>query len=245
MYIQRYISIYNCEMDFFERVKEEVRKSATTIEYVVGKAGLKRGSYNTLRRENRLPRANEALIIAKELGTTVEYLLTGDKALEETSHLMVGEQSFTYRASDGKEISLDGELVLIPIYSQKVAAGMGQAMIDDIEVVGHLPFLTRMLRGTQPDGARALEVRGDSMTGVNIFDGDMVVFVPGSIRGDGIYVLAVGDELIVKRVEFDPVSRKIRIMSENPRYQDRVESADGQTVRVVGKVYGWVHAHPY
>jgi phage repressor protein C with HTH and peptisase S24 domain len=73
----------------------------------------------------------------------------------------------------------------------------------------------------------------------------MVVFVPGSIRGDGIYVLAVGDELIVKRVEFDPVSRKIRIMSENPRYQDRIESADGQTVRVVGKVYGWVHAHPY
>jgi phage repressor protein C with HTH and peptisase S24 domain len=49
----------------------------------------------------------------------------------------------------------------------------------------------------------------------------------------------------VKRVEFDPVSRKIHIMSENPRYKDRVESADGQTIRVVGKVFGWVHAHPY
>ena len=83
------------------------------------------------------------------------------------------------------------------------------------------------------------------MTGVNLFDGDLVVFVPGIIRGDGIYVLAVGDELIVKRVEFDLVTKKIRIMSENTRYPDRVESADGQTITVVGKVFGWVHAHPY
>lgn len=68
------------------------------------------------------------------------------------------------------------------------------------------------------------------MTGVHIFDGDMIVFVPGEIRGDGIYVLRVGDELIVKRVEFDPISRKLRIMSENPRYPGRIESADGQMV---------------
>jgi SOS-response transcriptional repressor LexA len=41
------------------------------------------------------------------------------------------------------------------------------------------------------------------------------------------------------------VTKKLRIMPGNPRYPDRVESADGQTVEVVGKVYGWVHAHPY
>jgi len=232
-------------MSFFDRVKKGARHVPTTIEYVVGRAGLSLSSYNSMRRDGRLPRADEATIIARELGTTVEYLVTGENVKARATPLIPKEQTITYRAPDGREVSLDGELVLIPIYSQKVAAGLGQAMIDDIEVVGQLPFLTRMLRGTQPEGARALEVRGDSMTGVNIFDGDMVVFVPGSIRGDGIYVLAVGDELIVKRVEFDPVSKKIRIMSENPRYQDRVESADGQTIRVVGKVYGWVHAHPY
>ncbi len=72
----------------------------------------------------------------------------------------------------------------------------------------------------------------------------MVVFVPGSIRGDGIYILRVNDTLIVLRVEFDEVSRKLLIMSENPRYPDRVESAD-KNVEVVGKAYGWLHAHPY
>ncbi len=223
-------------MDFFDRVKEEVRKSGTTIEYVVGKAGLKRGSYNTLRREGRLPRADEALIIAQELGTTIEFLLTG---------IPQNPPAFSIRNDHGIEQVVNDDLCLLPLLSQKVAAGHGQAYIEDVEVVGQLPFLKRMLRGTSPAGAKALEVRGDSMTGVNLFDGDLVVFVPGVVRGDGIYVLAVGDELIVKRVEFDLVTKKIRIMSENSRYSDKVESADGQTITVVGKVFGWVHAHPY
>lgn len=227
-------------MDFFDRVKEEVRRSATTIEYVVGKAGLKRGSYNTLRRENRLPRADEALIIARELDTTVEYLLTG-----ENKTIGKNMSGLILRDDTGLERQLDGDLCLIPVLSQKAAAGRGQAMIDNIEIVGELPFLTRMLRGAKPRGAKAIEVRGDSMTGVNLFDGDIVIFVPGELRGDGIYVLRVGDELIVKRVEFDTISKRLRIMSENPRYPDRVESADSENVEVLGKVFGWVHAHPY
>jgi SOS-response transcriptional repressor LexA len=223
-------------MDFFERVKGLVREKGTTIRAVAVEAGLSLNTYDSLKKRGNLPRADEALIIAQRLGTTIEYLLTGE------THAV---PSFSIRDDHGQEKWIDGDLCLIPILNQKVAAGMGQAMIDDVEIVGQLPFLTRMLRGAAPADAKSLEVRGDSMTGINIFDGDLVVFVPGVIRGDGIYVLQVGDELIVKRVEFDPVSRKIRIMSENPRYQDRVESADGQTIRVVGKVFGWVHAHPY
>jgi len=146
---------------------------------------------------------------------------------------------------NGNSVALNGESFYVPILSQTVAAGQGQEMIDSIEAVGRLPFLKKMLRGLPTLDARALEVRGDSMTGIQMFDGDYVVFIPGSIRGDGIYVLRVRDSLIVKRVEFDEVTKKLRIMSENPRYPDRVESADGQTVEVVGKVYGWVHAHPY
>jgi phage repressor protein C with HTH and peptisase S24 domain len=231
-------------MTFFDRVKEEARKSSTTIEFVVGKAGLKLGSYNTLRRNNRLPRADEAMVIAKELNTSLEYLLTGENAPVK-SLTQEGLSGLVLRDEKGRETPINGNLALIPILPQKVAAGRGQALIDEVREVGLLPFLKRMLRGTAPSRARALEVRGDSMTGVHIFDGDMVVFVPEDIRGDGIYVLRVGDELIVKRVEFDPISRKLRIMSENPRYPDRIESADGQSVEVVGKVYGWVHAHPY
>jgi SOS-response transcriptional repressor LexA len=227
-------------MDFYERVKELARTNKTTIEAVVKSTDLSLSSYNTLRMRGNLPRADDAAKIAQQLGTSVEYLIFGKENImkSEYSGMMV-------RDSLGNEISLDGELCLLPILSQKAAAGHGQAMIENVEIVGELPFLKRMLRGAKPAGAKVIEVRGDSMTGVNLFDGDLVIFLPGEIRGDGIYVLRVGDELLVKRVEFDPISRKIRIMSENPRYPDRVESADGQSVEVVGKVYGWVHAHPY
>jgi phage repressor protein C with HTH and peptisase S24 domain len=137
------------------------------------------------------------------------------------------------------------DIILIPVLSQKIAAGNGQEALPDTSIIGKLPFLKRMLRGLAPSKARAFEVRGDSMTGIQLFDGDIVVFVPGEIHGDGIYVIRIMNDLYVKRVEFDPIEQKVRIMSENPRYPDRIESADGQTVEVVGKVYGWVHAHPY
>lgn len=231
-------------MDFYERVKGLVREKNTTIRAVTARANLSLNSYDTMKKRGILPRAQEAMIIAKELGTTVEYLLTGEGAPKSYVRYETTE-GLILRDTEGREAPINGDLALIPILPQKVAAGKGQELLDEVREVGLLPFLKRMLRGATPSKARALEVRGDSMTGVHIFDGDMIVFVPGEIRGDGIYVLRVGDELIVKRVEFDPISRKLRIMSENPRYPDRIESADGQSVAVVGKVYGWVHAHPY
>jgi transcriptional regulator with XRE-family HTH domain len=65
-------------MEFYERVKLAARQNGTTIEYLAEKAGLTRGAYNTYRRRGYLPRADEALIIAQELGTTVEYLVGGE-----------------------------------------------------------------------------------------------------------------------------------------------------------------------
>lgn len=234
-------------MNFYERVKTGVRLKNTTIEHVAENAGMKLDTYNSLRKRGLLPRTDVALKIAQALGTTVEYLADGKEQEPSCKNYEYGDMSNDLIVMDnrGQYVPIDGEITFVPISAQKVAAGNGQVLLEDAEIVGELPFLTKMLRGTSAKNARALEVRGDSMTGINIFDGDMVVFVPGEIRADGIYVLKVGDELIVKRVEFDQVGRKIHIMSENPRYKDRVESADGQAVEVIGKVYGWVHSHPY
>jgi hypothetical protein len=65
-------------IDFYERVKSLVKAKKTTIEYVIGEAGLSLASYNAYRRHENLPRADEALKIAQALDATVEFLLTGD-----------------------------------------------------------------------------------------------------------------------------------------------------------------------
>jgi len=222
----------NGNMDFWERVKAQIKQQNTTQDWLAKETEIPFGTLKRWLNQKTMPNADQVLRISRALNTSIEYLLSGSAT--STSNQMV-----EFSSTEEKDF------MLIPILNQTVAAGRGQELLEASTIVGMLPFLRRMLRGEAPDRACALEVRGDSMTGIQIFDGDLVVFVPGSIRGDGIYVLMVNDSLIVKRVEFDEISKKIRIMSENPRYPDRIESADGQIVQVIGKVYGWVHSHPY
>ena len=55
------------------------------------------------------------------------------------------------------------------------------------------------------------------MTGVQLFDGDIVLFVPEEKTGDGIFVITVHGEVFVKRMAFDPFHRRVTIISENER----------------------------
>jgi SOS-response transcriptional repressor LexA len=45
------------------------------------------------------------------------------------------------------------------------------------------------------------------MIDASIFDGDIAIFHPGLTEGSGIFVVSIGNALVVKRV--DPVSRTI------------------------------------
>ena len=84
------------------------------------------------------------------------------------------------------------------------------------------------------------------MTGIHLFDGDLAIFASGVIRGDGIYVISLDGEVMVKWLEFDPATQKVSIISENPRYPaPKVIRRDGDILRVEGKVIGWYHNHPY
>lgn len=66
-------------MTFFDRVKELVKFKNRTIKSFIEELGLNYGSYNTLRKSHNLPRGDECVKIANALGTTVEYLVTGQE----------------------------------------------------------------------------------------------------------------------------------------------------------------------
>ncbi|MCL2556900.1 MAG: hypothetical protein FWE09_00315 [Treponema sp.] len=79
-------------MVFYDTVKALVKQNThLTLQAFVQSLGLNYGTYHGQRKSGNLPRADEALLIAQALGTTVEHLVTGappdasssDKALDD------------------------------------------------------------------------------------------------------------------------------------------------------------------
>lgn len=108
--------------------------------------------------------------------------------------------------------------------------------------------LSKMFEGVMPQNRGIMRVAGDSMVDANLFDGDMVIFDRTQLKGDGIYVVGIGDNVRVNRLEYRSAEKKIIISSENARYTipevlsyEQAESL----LRVYGKVIGWIHKHPY
>jgi repressor LexA len=113
----------------------------------------------------------------------------------------------------------------------RVAAGapiLAEENIEDhVEVPG---FLRR------DDGDFVLRVRGDSMTGAGIFNGDLIVVHPQERADNGAIVVARvrDDEATTKR--FYSEGRVIRLESENELYEPIIVNAE--EVQLVGQVVG-------
>ena len=84
-----------------------------------------------------------------------------------------------------------------------------------------------------------LEASGDSMV-PTIADGDHLLIdtSQNDPRRDGIYVIRLDDELLVKRVTVDPARRTVTISSDNPCYRP-IESLPLAEIEVAGRVI-WI-----
>lgn len=133
-------------------------------------------------------------------------------------------------------------ILTIPFITQKISAGIGEEELpDDCLEVRSIDILASMAKGISKKVLTAAEVKGDSMIEANIYPGDIVIFARGRIEGDGIYVLALGGDVLVKRLQFDALSNELEIISMNRNYKPRTVSADADGLRILGKVVGWFH----
>jgi repressor LexA len=88
------------------------------------------------------------------------------------------------------------------------------------------------------EGWFGLRVRGDSMIGAGIMDGDLVIVKPQQDAVDGTIVVAlVGDEATVKRL--DRRLGHVRLLSENPEYAP----IEPEQVDMLGAVRGVVRTY--
>lgn len=108
----------------------------------------------------------------------------------------------------------------------RVAAGRPLLAAENVD--GFLPVPADMAQG---DGLFALRVRGDSMTGVGIFNGDIIVARQQSTADNGDIVVALlEEEATVKR--FFREAGYVRLQPENPEYAPIITPE----VQILGKV---------
>jgi len=162
-------------------------------------------------------------------------------------YFRVPEAAFGGRQEDAEAVASPwmpaGALVAVAQYDIGASAGPG-ALPGEERATARFAFDERWLREMTGGGTRGLSmirVAGDSMT-PTLADGDDILVDTGDAAGrlrEGIYVLRVKDELLVKRVAINPVGgpggQRISIRSDNPAYPVFPDCAP-EEIALVGRV---------
>jgi repressor LexA len=121
--------------------------------------------------------------------------------------------------------------VVLPLVGV-VRAGLPQLAMEEIEA--HIVVDGSLVKAK---GSFLLRVKGDSMVGAHIVEGDLVVVRPQATAENGEIVVALIDgEATLKR--FFHEGDHIRLQPENNNLQPIFVAADTQNVTIIGKVTG-------
>ena len=140
-----------------------------------------------------------------------------------------------------EERSFEG-ILNIPLISQRLSCGKGELWDSEVESTS-ISIMERLAAGQDKESLVAAIVKGDSMIGASLYDGDMVVFSRGLVSGNGIYAIAIDGEVYVKRLAWNPITRVVTIISENPAYEPMTVNMDDGRLVILGKVTGWLHTN--
>lgn len=127
----------------------------------------------------------------------------------------------------------------VPVFDLRVSAGPGAAAMDAPAVLHHLAFRRDWLSRITPtpeDQLCVVDVDGDSME-PTLHHGDHVLADTRQKepKRDGIYVIYYDDHLMVKRLQYNPIERRVSIISDNPNYPT-IPGLAPDEVQVLGRV---------
>src|SRR2546426_11396095 len=124
----------------------------------------------------------------------------------------------------------------VPIYGQ-IPAGMSALTEQTIE--GHVSLDTHSANVSKNRGTFALRVRGDSMIGAHILDGDVVILEQSKEVHNGDIVAALIDgETTLKRYVVD--HGRPYLKAENPRYPNLIPARE---LKIQGVMVSLVRKH--
>jgi len=127
------------------------------------------------------------------------------------------------------------ESVGIPLIGA-VAAGKPITAVENLD--GYVTLDKSIFKG---EGLFALRIKGDSMIGIGILNGDIVVVRQKSSAEHGEVVVAIIDnEATLKR--YVKEGGQVLLRAENPAYNDIVLSP-GSDIRIAGKLVGVIRKY--
>ena len=149
--------------------------------------------------------------IAERTGVSLDWLILGK-----------GEMR---GGSGGAAEFDDADAVWVPLYDVEVSAGSGIEVYGE-RIIQRVPFAKSWLHseGLYARHLACLPVHGDSME-PTLQHGDIVLVNHEKTRGDGVFVIRMGNALRVKRLQW-LANGDLRISSDNAIYEPEQVNPD-------------------
>jgi phage repressor protein C with HTH and peptisase S24 domain len=158
---------------------------------------------------------------------------------EVPSYARSGPENETAVAEDPTSYNIKmQDYTLVDCYQVFASAGFGATVSEELKT-DPMAFRTEWLKkeGLSPERLAVIRAKGDSME-PTISNNDIILvyLCNGEALRDGLYVLRIGDSLLVKRLQFDPFGG-FKIISDNPGYETQMVTKDQRAdVHIVGRV---------
>ena len=189
--------------------KDEARQAKIAADIDMTIAGFSR-----IWNEGGLPKSETLKKIKQLKGCSIDWLLTGEGSPFPDSEAPKATATDTL----GNPVDID-EFVFVPRYDIQAAAGHGQLDVDEQPMFAMAfrrywieNYVTRDIKNLS-----VISVKGDSMEGV-LNDGDTILINHGqTMPRDGLYVLRLNENLLVKRLQLIP-GGIVNVISANEAY---------------------------
>jgi SOS-response transcriptional repressor LexA len=229
------------DFDFSGRIKAILKELGLNQTAFASKMNLSQGVISEFASGARLP-SKEFIFGLSKVGISLDWFLTGIGDMHLPSFLLAPQRQETGNLAGGR---------MVPLLRQKVSCGPGVDWKDEQNIKEYIDIFSLVPR-FKPGRMFALSVQGNSMIGAGIRNGDYVLFNAEADQylDDGIYVFALDGDVYCKHLEFDGISRRIKIYSI--RVAD-LEKADLLTTlniedsdfvdrfNIFGRVVSWIH----
>lgn len=209
-----------------ERMKSVLSlDSDTQLAKILGRAG---SSVSNWRVRGNVP-IDECIRFAQHYSVSLDWLILG-------SDQPIGSERFgTERSIIGtKEVSPEG-YTPIAMYDIEASAGTGHLPgAESVECIMLLDTCQLEAEGLDPSQLMGARVRGDSMNNT-LRNGDRVIIDRTHRTPDGVFLLRMGDELRIKRVQ-RVAGGALMLISDNPVYErEMLTPHDAASIEIIGR----------